>query len=119
ITCTARSGGSRCLTVEPRVMDLLKDYLENCRPKFEKSDEPALFLNQRGERLTRQGFWLILKNYAERAGLGSSVTPHTIRHSFAVHKLNAGADLQSVQQILGHSHILSTKVYQQIHAPVT
>ncbi|MEW6142006.1 MAG: tyrosine-type recombinase/integrase [Chloroflexota bacterium] len=118
ITCTSRTAGQRCLPVNPRIMGILKDYLENCRPKVERDEGLALFLNQRGERLTRQGFWLILKGYAEKAGLGSSVTPHTLRHSFAVHKLNAGADLHSVQQMLGHAHILSTKVYQQVRTPL-
>lgn len=119
VTCNSRTTGRRCLPVEPRVMELLRDYISNCRPKIERDDEPALFLNQRGERLTRQGFWLILKNYAQKAGLGSSVTPHTLRHSFAVHKLNAGADLHSVQEMLGHAHILSTKVYQQVRTPAS
>ncbi len=117
VTCTSRSAGRRCLPVDPRVMELIADYIENYRSKVEKDEEPALFLNQRGERLTRQGFWLILKGYAEKAGLGSSVTPHTLRHSFAVHQLNSGADLHSVQQMLGHAHILSTKVYQQVRMP--
>lgn len=117
ITCSSHTAGRRCLPVDPRVMELLTDYIKNQRPKAEKDEESALFLNQRGERLTRQGFWLILKGYAEKAGLGSSVTPHTLRHSFAVHKLNGGTDLHSVQQMLGHAHILSTKVYQQVRIP--
>jgi len=117
ITCTSHTTGQRCLPIDPQVMEILVDYIENYRPKAEIGEEPALFLNQRGERLTRQGFWLILKGYADKAGLGSSVTPHTLRHSFAVHKLNSGVDLHSIQQMLGHAHILSTKVYQQVRTP--
>jgi len=117
VTCASHNVGQRCLPIDSRVTELLADYIENCRPKVERDEEPALFLNQRGERLTRQGFWLILKGSAEKAGLGSSVTPRTLRHSFAVHKLNGGADLHSVQQMLGHVHILSTKIYQQVRIP--
>jgi integrase/recombinase XerD len=118
IVCISRPSSIRCIIIEPRVIGLVEIYINDCRPRFTRNDDPALFLNQRGERLTRQGFWLILKGYAEKTGLGSSVTPHTLRHSFAVHKLKTGTDLHSVQQMLGHAHILSTKVYQQVQQTV-
>ena len=75
--------------------------------------EEALFLNRRGKRLTRQGFWQIIKSYASRAGLGGKVTPQTLRHSFARRKLQSGTELRQLQQLLGHAYISSTRVYKQ------
>jgi len=75
--------------------------------------EQALFLNRRGKRLTRQGFWQIIKDYASRAGLGGKVTPQTLRHSFARHKLRSGVELNDLQQLLGHAYISSTRIYKQ------
>ena len=73
-----------------------------------------MFLNRRGERLTRQGLWLIIKRYVEEAGIAATVTPHTIRHSFATHMLRGGAGLREVQQMLGHASISTTQVYTQV-----
>ncbi|HOU24181.1 MAG TPA: tyrosine-type recombinase/integrase, partial [Anaerolineae bacterium] len=73
-----------------------------------------LFLNQRGERLTRQGLWLIVKGYVRQAGIKVAVTPHTLRHSFATHMLRGGADLRNVQELLGHANIATTQVYTQV-----
>ena len=75
--------------------------------------EEALFLNRRGKRLTRQGFWQIIKGYASKAGLGGKVTPQTLRHSFARRKLQNGIELHQLQQLLGHAYISSTRVYKQ------
>jgi integrase/recombinase XerD len=75
--------------------------------------EEALFLNRRGKRLTRQGFWQIIKGYASRAGLGGKVTPQALRHSFARRKLQSGTELRQLQQLLGHTYISSTRVYKQ------
>ncbi|HET7771830.1 MAG TPA: tyrosine-type recombinase/integrase, partial [Chloroflexota bacterium] len=72
----------------------------------------ALFLNHRGERLTRQGFWLLMKSYAGEAGISSTITPHTLRHSFAAHLLGRGALLREVQQKLGHANISTTQMYR-------
>jgi len=80
----------------------------------QNKDEPTLFLNPRGERLTRQGLWLIIKGYAKQLGLEDRVTPHTLRHSFATHMLNGGAGLREVQKLLGHANISTTQVYTHI-----
>ncbi len=77
-------------------------------------DEAALFVNRRGERLTRQGFWLILKGYAGDAGIAGRVTPHTLRHSFATHMLRGGMDIRMVQELLGHANISTTQVYTHV-----
>jgi integrase/recombinase XerD len=74
----------------------------------------ALFVNHRGERLTRQGFWLILKGYARQAGIKTPVTPHTLRHSFATHMLTGGAPLRNVQELLGHANMSTTQVYTKL-----
>ena len=76
--------------------------------------ETALFVNRRGERLTRQGFWLILRGYAAEAGISGRVTPHTLRHSFATHMLRGGMDIHKVQELLGHANISTTQVYTQV-----
>ena len=94
--------------------DPLTDYLQHGRPNFARDNSPVmLFLNHRGQKLTRQGVWLILKEAAETAGLDGDVTPHTLRHSFAKHKLGAGEDLRRVQELLGHANLSTTQVYRQ------
>ncbi len=94
--------------------DPVSDYLQHGRPNFARDDSPMmLFLNHRGQKLTRQGVWLILKEAAESAGLDGDVTPHTLRHSFAKHRLNAGEDLRRVQELLGHANLSTTQVYRQ------
>jgi integrase/recombinase XerD len=96
------------------MQELIRGYIVSVRIKLLTSDrEEALFLNQRGDRLTRQGFWQIVQGYADAAGLSAKVTPRTIRHSYAVHRLNNGADLHSVQEVLGHAHVSTTKAYKQ------
>jgi integrase/recombinase XerD len=95
----------------------LNDYLQHGRPNFARDESPAmLFLNHRGQKLTRQGVWLILKEAADAAGLDGDVTPHTLRHSFAKHKLGAGEDLRRVQELLGHANLSTTQVYRQSEA---
>ena len=92
----------------------LKEYIEEARDILLKSeDEKALFVNINGTRLTRQGFWKIIKFYKEQAHITKDITPHVLRHSFATHLLQNGADLKAIQSMLGHSDISSTQVYMQ------
>ena len=94
--------------------EALKDYVENARPILIKDDSvTALFVNTNGHRLTRQGCWKIIKYYKEQAHITKDITPHVLRHSFATHLLQNGADLKSIQLMLGHSDISSTQVYMQ------
>ena len=94
--------------------DALREYIENARPILIKNDKTtALFVNTNGHRLTRQGFWKIIKYYKEQAHITKDITPHVLRHSFATHLLQNGADLKSIQLMLGHSDISSTQVYMQ------
>lgn len=110
-----RHGNSRRqLHLTTEVTELVRDYVANGRlDLLYDATEKAVFLNRRGHQLTRQGFWQIVKNYASRAGLGDRVTPHTLRHSFAVRKVQSGTDLHSLQEALGHAYISSTRVYRQ------
>jgi integrase/recombinase XerD len=115
LLCPGREGKSRELPLDDVTQAILVEYLENGRPHLMKDkDVDALFLNHRGQQLTRQGLWLIIKAYANSADLGDRVTPHTLRHSFAAHRLRSGSDLREVQQLLGHANISTTQVYSQL-----
>lgn len=113
--CFGKGHKERLIPIAPRATLTVKEYLQEVRPHLaHNSDEKALFLNRRGERLTRQGLWQILKGYAKSAELGTEITPHTLRHSFATHMLSGGADLRSVQELLGHANISTTQVYTHL-----
>ncbi|HOJ48783.1 MAG TPA: tyrosine recombinase [Bacillota bacterium] len=104
----------RFIPIYPLAVKSLANYIEKSRKLLVlHADEPALFVNVAGERMTRQGFWKILKNYAESAKIYKDITPHTLRHSFAAHLLENGADIHDIQEILGHSDISSTQRYAQ------
>lgn len=115
VRCFGKGGKERAIPVHHKAIAAVEVYLQQARPQFLSDPaQPALFVNQRGERLTRQGFWLILKDYAQKAGIGTEVTPHTLRHSFATHMLNSGADLRSLQELLGHANITTTQIYTHL-----
>ena len=115
VRCFGKGHKERVIPIAPRAALTVKEYLQEARPHLAHNDtEKALFLNRRGERLTRQGFWQILKGYAKSAKLDTDVTPHTLRHSFATHMLSGGADLRSVQELLGHANISTTQVYTHL-----
>ena len=104
----------RMIPLGKMCLNALKEYVDNARSILVKTEkETALFVNLNGKRLTRQGFWKIIKYYQEQANITKDITPHTLRHSFATHLLQNGADLKSIQMMLGHSDISSTQVYMQ------
>ena len=116
VRCIGKGNKERLIPFHEQALDALAFYIEEGRGSFLNGNpkEPALFLNRRGEQLTRQGFWLILKEYARKAGITSPVTPHTLRHSFATHMLRGGASLRQVQEFLGHASIASTQIYTHL-----
>ncbi len=115
LECPGKDGQRRILPFDEETRQILTEYLEHGRPYLAKNEhEHALFLNHRGQQLTRQGLWLIIKAYARQADLSEAVTPHTLRHSFASHKLESGAELQRVQKLLGHANISTTQIYAQL-----
>jgi integrase/recombinase XerD len=111
--CAGRTVRERMVPLRESAVDAIDKYIAHARPVLVLRDETALFLNHRGNRLTRQGFWLILKSYAHRAEI-DDITPHTLRHTFATHALRRGADLREVQQLLGHVSISTTQVYRRL-----
>ncbi len=115
VRCFGKGNKERLIPIHEQAALAVKEYIEQARPHLARSnDERAMFLNARGDRLTRQGFWQILKGYAKKANLETDITPHTLRHSFATHMLSGGADLRSVQELLGHANISTTQVYTHL-----
>jgi integrase/recombinase XerD len=115
VRCFGKGGKERVIPVYERAVQAVEGYIGKGRVRLlRQSEEKALFLNQRGERLTRQGLWLIVKGYVRQAAIKVPVTPHTLRHSFATHMLRGGADLRNVQELLGHANIATTQVYTQV-----
>ena len=113
VTCKTNNK-QRSIPLGSLSLKALQEYIENARPILVRDEnESALFVNINGRRLTRQGFWKIVKYYKEQAHITKDITPHVLRHSFATHLLQNGADLKSIQTMLGHSDISSTQVYMQ------
>ena len=111
----ASKGKERIIPLYHVAVKALQDYVKDVRPDLiADSGEQALFVNMNGERMSRQGFWKIIKYYQEKAGIEKDITPHTLRHSFAVHLLENGADLRSIQEMLGHADISSTQIYTHV-----
>jgi integrase/recombinase XerD len=116
VRCVGKGNKERVMPLYAEAAQAVATYLAKGRPGLlgHNKEETTLFLNPRGERLTRQGLWLIIKGYAKQLGLEDRVTPHTLRHSFATHMLNGGAGLREVQKLLGHANISTTQVYTHI-----
>ena len=105
----------RAIPLYPAAIRALSEYIDFIRHQMISSpDEESLFVNVNGERMSRQGFWKIIKSYQTKANIKTTITPHTLRHSFAAHLLENGADLRSIQEMLGHADISSTQIYSQL-----
>ena len=114
IRCSSR-GKERIIPLYATAVKALHDYVKDIRPQIVLDpQEKALFVNMSGERMSRQGFWKIIKHYQEKAQINKDITPHTLRHSFAAHLLENGADLRSIQEMLGHADISSTQIYSHL-----
>mgnify|MGYP001095485000 CR=1 FL=1 len=108
-------GKERIIPLYPAAVKALSHYMKEVRPQLlADPEETALFVNMNGERMSRQGFWKIVKHYQEMAQIDKDITPHTLRHSFAVHLLENGADLRAIQEMLGHADISSTQIYTHV-----
>ena len=114
IRCQSRNK-ERFIPMYSAAVKALSDYITLVRPQMILlPDEQSLFVNVSGERMSRQGFWKIIKSYQVKAHIEKDITPHTLRHSFAAHLLENGADLRSIQEMLGHADISSTQIYSQL-----
>ena len=115
LKCMGKGSKERIIPFGNKAYHYLSLYLDKVRPKLVKNpDEDTLFLNSRGERLSRQGIFYLVKLYAQKARIEKKVTPHTLRHTLATHLLENGADLRSVQEMLGHSDISTTQIYTHV-----
>lgn len=113
--CFGKGGKERLVPLGSYAVSALAKYITSVRPKYLKDNaEAALFLNQRGRRLGRQTVWNLLKLYSSSAGLAATISPHTLRHSLATHMLENGADLRTVQEILGHVDLATTQIYTHL-----
>ncbi len=117
VTCTGEHGKARIIPMGRPSRAAVEEYIYEVRPKFLReanSGEKALFVNYSGNRLTRQGLWKLLKEYARLAGIENKLTPQTLRNSFAVHMIQNGADLKSLQELMGHEDISATQIYLSV-----
>ena len=114
IRCRSRNK-ERFIPMYPAAIRALTEYIDLVRPQMiAVPDEPSLFVNVNGERMSRQGFWKLIKYYQKKANIEKDITPHTLRHSFAAHLLENGADIHAIQEMMGHADISSTQIYSQL-----
>lgn len=114
VHCFGKGSKERIIPVGDLALQAVSDYLQHARPMLKKGDENTLFLNHHGRPLTRQGFWKIIKKLAKQAHINKKISPHMLRHSFATHLLENGADLRAVQEMLGHEDISTTQIYTHV-----
>lgn len=116
VRCFGKGSKERIIPIHSKAIKAVKTYIDDARPRLARADEEAaLFLNRRGQRLTRQGLWLILKGYAQKARIESDITPHVLRHSIATHLLHSGKmNLRELQELLGHANISTTQIYTHL-----
>jgi integrase/recombinase XerD len=116
VRVVGRGNRERSLPLDEATSGSIRTYLDQARPYLIRNapGQTALVVNQRGQRLTRQGFWLIMKGLVRDAGLSAAITPHTLRHSFATHRIGQGLDLEELRQLLGHASIATTQIYTQV-----
>ncbi len=116
VRCIGKGNKERIIPMGSYATKCVKEYLEKGRPHLIRNpQETTLFINHHGKRMTRQGFWKIIKKHAKKAGINKDITPHTLRHSFATHLLANGADLRSVQELLGHADVSTTQIYTHLN----
>jgi integrase/recombinase XerD len=116
VKCLGKGSKQRIIPLHEQAIIYVTSYLDNARPNLTKGEMiDPLFVNSSGQRLSRQGFWWLLKGYAKQANINGYITPHTLRHSFATHMLKGGASLRHVQELLGHSSIATTQIYTQVN----
>ena len=115
VRCFGKGSKERIIPIHEKAIIDLANYLQEARPLLAAKGEKALFVNHHGQRLTRQGFWFILKSYAKAAGIAGEISPHTLRHSVASHLLNSGKmNLRELQEFLGHANISTTQIYTHL-----